>query len=514
METILKNGSSNGVDKKQDHNYESLLNELKEKERFFEKKNWKDSIIGNFDELLRLNYNKSIPDFTHNIIEYLAEHSQACQGIFYIIKQETLKAVGGYACNIAQLPNKELPLGEGLAGQAASSKKVIFFDDIPAEGIHLKFAGNMQFNVGSLLFLPLIFNEKVFGVIELLYLKGLSQEYKDLLEVLAKNTAATLESILNNELTQKLLREAQEKENELQAKNEEMTQNMEELKSIQEEMKKKQNETLNFVQAIGSSEIALVEFDLQSKILRANESFLELMGYSLEEIVGKPHQIFVEEHYAQSEGYKTFWDNLREGKSQKGEFMRHTKNNEEVHIFGAYSVMKDADGEPLKVIKLATNITETKQLLYQLEENNASLKTQEEELRQSLEELITVQNNLEDKNSEMEHFYEAINNSSFAMIEFDLQSNIINANDAFLELFGYELHEIQGHKHRTFVTEEYANSEEYASFWSNLGQGIPQKGIFNRIGKNHKPIKIKGAYSIIKDKQGEVKKILKLATEI
>lgn len=516
METILENGFQNGSEKKHRQDYESLLAELQEKELFFEKKNWRDSIISNYDELLRLNYNKSIPEFAHNTIEYLAENSQACQGIFYIVKQESqsLKAIGGYACSIEQLPNNELPLGEGLAGQAASSKKVIFFDNIPAESIHLKSVGNMQFNLGSLLFLPLVFNEKVFGVIELLYLKDLVKDYRELLDVLAKNTAATLESILNNELTQKLLQETQEKESELQANNEEMLQNMEELKSIQEEMRKKQNETLNFVKAIDSSGIALIEFDLQGIILRANESFLQLMGYTSEEILGKPHQIFVEEGYADSEEYKTFWDNLRAGKRQKGEFVRRTKTNKKVHIFGAYSVMKDADGEAIKVIKLATDISESKQLLEQLEENNASLVSQEEELRQSLEELTTVQNNLEDKNFEMEHFYEAVNNSSFAMIEFDLKSNILNANEAFLELFGYELEEIKGQKHRIFVPEDHANSAEYANFWESLNKGLPQKGTFHRICKDQKPITIKGAYSIIKDKQGEVKKILKLATEV
>ena len=75
---------------------------------------------------------------------------------------------------------------------------------------------------------------------------------------------------------------------------------------------------------------AFIEFDTQGNILNANDNFLLAMGYNLSEVKGKHHSIFVDEAFARSNDYKKFWNNLRAGESQSGEFSRIGKNGEVV----------------------------------------------------------------------------------------------------------------------------------------------------------------------------------------
>jgi len=143
-------------------------------------------------------------------------------------------------------------------------------------------------------------------------------------------------------------------------KEEEMRQNLEELSSTQEELNLKAFEMESRMIAINESGIASIEFDPIGNILGANLSFLELMGYTENEIVGKHHQIFVEPLYAESIEYKKFWENLGNGIINRGEFKRITKNGKDVYIKASYSVIRNQAGTVLKILKFATDITSLK----------------------------------------------------------------------------------------------------------------------------------------------------------
>ncbi len=111
------------------------------------------------------------------------------------------------------------------------------------------------------------------------------------------------------------------------------------------------------VDAINRSS-AVCEFDLDGTILNANKNFLSLMGYRIDEIVGNHHRMFAESEYAASEEYKRFWESLRRGEYQAAEYKRIGKGGREVWIQATYNpIFKDV-GEPWKVVKFATDITE------------------------------------------------------------------------------------------------------------------------------------------------------------
>jgi PAS domain S-box-containing protein len=105
---------------------------------------------------------------------------------------------------------------------------------------------------------------------------------------------------------------------------------------------------------------AVIEFDLDGKILTANGNFLKAMGYELDEIVGRHHKIFVDPQDANAHEYTQFWEALRRGDCQQGEFRRKSKKNEDVWIHAHYTPIVDMSGRVYKVVKFASDITATK----------------------------------------------------------------------------------------------------------------------------------------------------------
>ena len=111
---------------------------------------------------------------------------------------------------------------------------------------------------------------------------------------------------------------------------------------------------------------AVIEFDLTGRILTANTNFLSVIGYNLEEIVGRQHSMFVAPDYAASPEYRAFWDRLRAGEFQAAQYRRIAKGGREVWIQASYNPILDGRGRPMRVIKFATDITDQIRLLNDL----------------------------------------------------------------------------------------------------------------------------------------------------
>ncbi len=231
------------------------------------------------------------------------------------------------------------------------------------------------------------------------------------------------------------------------------------------------------VDAISKSQ-AVIEFKLDGTIITANENFLNTMGYSLSEIQGGKHSIFVDPEYARSEEYISFWASLRNGEYKSAEFKRFAKDGREVWIQASYNPVFDGAGKPIKIIKFATDVTE-------------------EKLRRA---------NYEGQVS-------AIHKSQ-AVIEFDLDGNIISANENFLTVMGYSLVEVQGRHHSIFVDAEHANTNEYTAFWNGLKAGEFKSGEFKRLDKRGNEVWIQATYNPIIDASGKPLKVVKFASDV
>ena len=223
---------------------------------------------------------------------------------------------------------------------------------------------------------------------------------------------------------------------------------------------------------------AIIEFELDGTIITANDNFLKTLGYTLEEVQGEHHRIFCEPEYASSDEYVEFWEHLRDGKPQASEFRRYGKGNKEIWINASYNPIFDTDGHPEKVIKFATDITESR-----------------------------------NRNAEFEAKINAINRVQ-AVIEFCLDGTIIDANENFLAVTGYKLDEIQGLHHRIFCDPEHAASPEYKKFWQRLSKGEFVAGEFQRVANDGSTVWINASYNPVFNASGNPTKIVKYATDI
>jgi len=223
---------------------------------------------------------------------------------------------------------------------------------------------------------------------------------------------------------------------------------------------------------------AVIEFDLDGTILTANENFLGAMGYSLEEIRGRHHRMFVDGPYAAGAEYRQFWERLNAGEFQAGEFKRFGKNAKEVWIHASYNPILDAAGKPFKIVKFATDVTQTKL-----------------------------------KNADYHGQLAAISKAQ-AVIEFNLDGTILTANENFLAVMGYRLDEVAGRHHSMFVDAAYGSSAEYRQFWANLNAGQFQSAEYKRFGKGGKEVWIQASYNPIVDLNGKPFKVVKFATDV
>ncbi|WP_421133302.1 methyl-accepting chemotaxis protein [Alteromonas sp. A079] len=223
---------------------------------------------------------------------------------------------------------------------------------------------------------------------------------------------------------------------------------------------------------------AVIEFSPQGDILKANANFLAVTGYALDEIVGKHHRIFVDPKDHNSAEYLDLWKKLQAGEYQTGEFKRITKAGKEVWIQASYNPILNNAGDVTGVVKYAVDITAQKM-----------------------------------KNADYAGQIEAIGKSQ-AVIEFEMDGTIIQANDNFLNTMGYTLSEVKGKHHSMFVDAEYKRSHEYQEFWNQLNEGVHSNDEFKRIGKGGKEVWIQATYNPIFDVNGKPFKVVKYATDI
>lgn len=231
------------------------------------------------------------------------------------------------------------------------------------------------------------------------------------------------------------------------------------------------------IEAIHKSQ-GVIEFALDGTILNANSNFLAVVGYSLAEIQGQHHGMFVDPMERQSLDYKSFWASLARGEFQAAEFKRFAKDGHEIWLQAIYSPILDPSGRPFKVVKFATDITQQKLLSADHQGKIAAI------------------------------------SKSQGVIEFAPDGTILDANQNFLTAVGYTLAEIKGQHHRMFMHPAERESVAYRGFWDRLGRGEFQAGEFQRFGKGGRSIWLQATYNPVFDPSGKLYKVVKFASDI
>jgi len=242
-------------------------------------------------------------------------------------------------------------------------------------------------------------------------------------------------------------------------------------------LRERQNDLENVMAALDKSQ-ALIEFTPDGTILTANDNLLATMGYELTEIVGQHHRMFMDPHERSSQSYQQFWQTLAQGQFVTTQCMRVTKSGEEVWLQASYCPVKDPDGKVLKVIKCASDITAQRI-----------------------------------SNADFEGQITAIKRAQ-AVIEFDMQGIILDANENFLDTVGYPLNEIVGKHHSMFAFREDAESPAYAALWETLNSGKYVADRCRRRTKDGSTIWLQATYNPIFSPAGKPVKVVKYATNV
>lgn len=236
-------------------------------------------------------------------------------------------------------------------------------------------------------------------------------------------------------------------------------------------------EQSRLLEAIDRS-MAVIEFDLQGTVLRANDNFLKTLGYREDQVLGQPHRLFCTPEYARSSDYQQLWNALKNGQFKSGTFERVASNGQSLWLEASYNPIRDASGAVYKVVKYALDVT------------------------------ARVQEEVEARNK-----LDAIDRA-MAVIEFNLDGSIIGANANFLSRLGYSLAEIKGKHHRIFCKPELVSSSAYQDFWNRLNKGEFFNGRFERIDRHGRTLWLEANYNPVYDASGRLCKVVKYAADV
>jgi PAS domain S-box-containing protein len=454
---------------------------LKEKER-----NWLNVGLAQFADILRNKKSLELKKLADEILSSLIHYVNANQGAIFIYEDdvkgdEHLNMISCYAYDRKKFLERRIAPGEGLAGQCFLEKETVYIKQAPPNYLTIT-SGLGQAGPREILITPMLINENIYGVLELASFQEFEPYKVEFIEKLSENIASTIKNVRENEKIVTLLNASQQQAEELRAQEEEMRQNMEELQATQEEMQRKTDEvTRTSAEMISirngiNATMATIEFTPTAQVITANQNFLTAMKYKIEDIRGKHHRTFVPAEILQSEEYQTFWTRLAAGESITGIFKRKAADGSVIWLNAIYNPIFNQNQEVIKVVKYATDITAQQELIA---ESNGMLSGI---------------------------------NATMATIEFTPEGEIIKANSIFLKAMGYQLSELKGRHHRMFVPKQIHENADYKTFWNRLASGEPITGVFERVNSFGEPVWLSAIYNPIKNANGDVIKVAKMAT--
>ncbi|HBV0724757.1 TPA: methyl-accepting chemotaxis protein [Serratia marcescens] len=224
--------------------------------------------------------------------------------------------------------------------------------------------------------------------------------------------------------------------------------------------------------------VPMIVFSPDGTVLRANDLFLNTLGFQRDDVIGQHHRIFCDPNYVASPLYRKHWETLNKGQPITDIIKRIAKNGEAVWLQGTYAPVLNKQGKVVEIVKIASEVTERV--------------TQAQEHRSLLAAL----------------------NRSMAMIAFTPQGTIVSANDNMLALMGYRLEEACGQSHAVLCPPEFANSDDYRRHWQRLARGEFITGRFERLNRRGERVWLEASYNPILDNEGQVVKVVKIAQDI
>ena len=489
------------------HDEQHYLEEEQKRQILDANRLWVNEGIALIDNLLR-NQNESI-SYYDDIISAIVKYLNANQGYLYILNDSIvsdpfleIKSVYAYGKKKYLENKKNVSYQEGLVGQVWFEKEYLYYTDIPKDYVKIT-SGVGEALPTTLVIFPLMMNDHVVGAIELAFFQELRACDLEFLNKISMALGVALFNIKNNEVTKKLLEESQYITAQMREKEEELLQNMAEMQATQEHMTRIQSEMSAHYNMLNN--LAVVSrTDLDGNILFVNDMFLEVTGYSRDELLGKNMRI-VSSNYHSKEFFTNMFKCIISGEVCRNEIRNKKKDGSYYWLDFIVASILDETGKPKEYIAQGLVIDE-------LKEREASLFSS---LKQLEEQKIEIHDYLE-KQKELTNIYQsqydAVDRSCLKM-EYDVAGNIRYINRQFAELLEYQEEKIITQNIRDILPEE--ELEEFEEGWAAVKQGKTFTNTSKRISQEYLFDKyIQGTYSPLYNKDGIIDKIMYLGYDI
>ncbi len=342
--------------------------EEKKRKEEDEKQRWETNGLAKFGDILRKN-NDALDELSFNVISNLVDYLGANQGALFVINDKDendqfFELQAAIAYDRRRYLKKEIRVGEDLVGRCAHEKATIYMTDLPDDYVDIT-SGLGKATPNSILIVPAVMNDVVFGVIEMASFNKMEKYQIEFVEKIGETIASTLNSVKVNQRTQELLRESQNQREELSSQEEEMRQNLEELQATQEEASRRQFEMRGLINALSSSTYT-IEYDLYGAITDVNETFAELVGLTKEQMIGMNHRDGIDFSEKSKEDYERFWEDLRHGIPRTD--VNHIQyNNRDIYLQETYTPILDEEDNVYKILKIGFDITKQIEIEHHLE---------------------------------------------------------------------------------------------------------------------------------------------------
>ncbi len=255
---------------------------------------WAIEGLAIFAELLRADQH-SFTELSDKVLAKLLAYLSANQGALYVIESdeagvEYLNQIATFAWGKKKYEERRIEIGQGLAGMCVKEKETLYRTEIPASYVRIT-SGLGQATPTSLLIVPLILNQKVYGVVEIASFKGFEKYEIEFVEKVAESVASVISAHQVNAHTQRLLAESRQKTESLRVIEEELRQNAEELEATQEGLQQRLNDArfemekqIREIEAEKRKNIAILEGSVDAVIMFNSRGEIEFFNKAAEEI--------------------------------------------------------------------------------------------------------------------------------------------------------------------------------------------------------------------------------------
>jgi PAS domain S-box-containing protein len=338
-------------------------------------RNWINEGYAKFSEILR-NSTRNDIDFYDNIISNIVTYLELTQGGIFALTEleeedeEVMVLQSAYAFGRNKYIQKMFTREEGLVGQAWRERDKIYITEIPDNYADVT-SGLGKAKPDTILIVPLITNNEVYGILELASFSHIPKYKIDFIERIGESIATTIARLQVDTETKTLLDDSQYMARLMQEQEEEMHQSMEELLSAQEKIEQNAKEMEIQLTALSES-FLMMEMDIKGRFIKVNQRALELSKYQDKELMGQHYSILAGKG-AEGVSFNEDWNKILRGDYIQGEFIRYTKDEHRFWIYEVMYPLYDADGNLFKVCLIAYDITKQKE--------------QEQKIREQLSEL-------------------------------------------------------------------------------------------------------------------------------